>query len=60
MRSALVVSGAQAAMRLTRTWLRPWGVRLDDQVIGFLYVGTREGPSKVLPEEPVESLVRYF
>ena len=31
-----------------------------DQVIGFLYVGTREGPSKVLPEEPIESLVSYF
>ena len=32
----------------------------DDQVIGFLYVGTREGPSKKLPEDPIESLVSYF
>ena len=31
-----------------------------DQVVGFLYMGTREGPSKLLPEEPVESLVSYF
>ena len=36
------------------------GGATDDQVIGFLYVGTREGPSKVLPEESVESLVHYF
>lgn len=32
----------------------------EDQVIGFLYVGTREGPSKPLSEEPLESVVRYF
>ena len=32
----------------------------DDQVIGFLYVGTREGPSKKLPEDSIESLVSYF
>lgn len=31
-----------------------------DQVIGFLYIGTREGPSKLLVEEPLESLVSYF
>jgi len=31
-----------------------------DQVVGFLYVGTREGPSKLLPEEAFESLVSYF
>ena len=31
-----------------------------DEVIGFLYLGTREGPSKLLPEEPLESFVRYF
>lgn len=36
------------------------GGAVDDQVIGFLYVGTRDGPGKVLPEEPVESLVSYF
>lgn len=31
-----------------------------DQVVGFLYVGTRQGPSKQLPEESLESLVSYF
>ena len=31
-----------------------------DQVIGFLYIGTRDGPSKLLSEEPLESLVSYF
>ena len=36
------------------------GGAADDQVIGFLYVGTREGPSKVLADEPVESLVSYL
>ena len=36
------------------------GGAIDDQVIGFLYMGTREGSSKVLPEESVESLVSYF
>ena len=36
------------------------GGEVNDQVIGFLYVGTREGPSKVLPDESIESLVSYF
>ena len=36
------------------------GGAVNDQVIGFLYVGTREGPSKVLPDESIESLVSYF
>ena len=36
------------------------GGAVDDQVIGFLYLGTREGPSKILPEESLESLVSYF
>ena len=31
-----------------------------DQVIGFLYIGTRHGPSKLIPEESLESLVSYF
>ena len=31
-----------------------------DEVIGFLYIGTREGPSKLLSDEPLESLVSYF
>ena len=31
-----------------------------DQVIGFLYIGTRDGPSKLIPEESLESLVSYF
>ena len=31
-----------------------------DQVIGFLYVGTRDGPSKLLSDEPLESFVSYF
>lgn len=31
-----------------------------DQVVGFLYVGTREGPTKPLPEESLDSLVSYF
>ena len=31
-----------------------------DQVVGFLYIGTREGPSKPLPDESVESMVSYF
>ena len=31
-----------------------------DRVIGFLYIGTRDGPSKLLSEEPLESLVSYF
>ena len=36
------------------------GGDVGDEVIGFLYLGTREGPSKLLPEEPLESFVRYF
>lgn len=32
----------------------------EDQVIGFLYVGTREGPGKPVVDEPLESVVRYF
>jgi nitroreductase len=31
-----------------------------DQVVGFLYVGTREGPSKLLPAESLDSLVSHF
>ena len=31
-----------------------------DQIVGFLYLGTREGPSKLLPEEPLDLLVSYF
>ena len=31
-----------------------------DQVVGFLYVGTREGPSKLLPEESLDAFVSYF
>ena len=31
-----------------------------DQVIGFLYIGTRAGPSKLLSDEPLESFVSYF
>jgi len=31
-----------------------------DQVIGFLYIGTKEGPSKVLPEPSLESVVSNF
>ena len=36
------------------------GGDVGDEVIGFLYLGTREGPSKLLAEEPLESFVRYF
>ena len=36
------------------------GGDVGDEVIGFLYLGTREGPSKLLPEVPLESFVRYF
>ena len=43
----------------------PWvieslGGEVGDQVIGFLYLGTREGPQKALPLEPLENFVRYF
>ncbi|MDG2461014.1 MAG: nitroreductase family protein [Luminiphilus sp.] len=31
-----------------------------DQVVGFLYLGTREGPSKLLPDEPLEAVTHYF
>lgn len=31
-----------------------------DEVVGFLYIGTREGPSKVLPETPVETFSQHF
>ncbi|MBR9796141.1 MAG: nitroreductase, partial [Gammaproteobacteria bacterium] len=36
------------------------GGDFGDQVIGFLYIGTREGPSKLLSDEPLESHVSYF
>ena len=32
----------------------------EDEVIGFLYIGTRHGPSKVLSEESVETYARHF
>ena len=43
----------------------PWvieslGGAVDDQVIGFLYLGTREGPQKVLTVEPLDTFVSYF
>jgi nitroreductase len=31
-----------------------------DEVIGFLYIGTREGESKPLPEETVSSYFRHY
>lgn len=31
-----------------------------DEVIGYLYVGTRQGPSKVIPDTPLDSYARYF
>ena len=40
--------------------IRDRGGDVGDEVIGFLYIGTREGPSKSLPEEPLETFVRYF
>jgi len=36
------------------------GGAADDQVIGFLYLGTREGPQKVLTVEPLDTFVSYF
>ena len=36
------------------------GGDVGDQVIGFLYLGTREGPQKILPEESLETFIRYF
>ena len=36
------------------------GGDVGDQVIGFLYLGTREGPQKALPEESLETFIRYF
>lgn len=31
-----------------------------DEVIGYLYVGTRQGPSKVIPDTPLSSYARRF
>jgi nitroreductase len=31
-----------------------------DEIIGFLYVGTREGPSKNIPEEDLNKFVSYL
>jgi nitroreductase len=31
-----------------------------DQVVGFLYLGTREGPSKLLPEVSLDTVVSHF
>lgn len=31
-----------------------------DQVVGFLYLGTRDGPSKLLPEESLDAFVSHF
>ena len=36
------------------------GGAVDDQVIGFLYLGTREGPQKLCPAEPLDTFVSYF
>ncbi len=36
------------------------GGAVDDQVIGFLYLGTREGPQKLRPVEPLDTFVSYF
>lgn len=31
-----------------------------DEIIGFLYVGTREGPSKLLPDESLDDFVTHL
>lgn len=36
------------------------GGRPSDEVIGFVYLGTRTGPSKPLPDVAVEDFVRHF
>ena len=36
------------------------GGAAGDQVVGFLYLGTREGPSKLLPEESLDAFVSHF
>jgi len=36
------------------------GGEAGDEVIGFLYVGTREGPSKPIPEADLNEFVRYL
>lgn len=36
------------------------GGAAGDEVVGFLYIGTREGPSKVLPETAVEKFCNLF
>ena len=36
------------------------GGAVDDQVIGFLYLGTREGPQKRRPKESLDTFVSYF
>ena len=36
------------------------GGAVDDQVIGFLYLGTREGPQKLHPVESLDTFVSYF
>ncbi|MEE4204040.1 MAG: nitroreductase family protein [Halieaceae bacterium] len=36
------------------------GAAPGDEVIGYLYVGTKEGPTKVIPDTPVDDYVRYY
>ncbi len=42
------------------TVIKSLGGAVDDQVIGFLYLGTREGPRKMVPIEPLETFVSHF
>ena len=71
LRAPLVLAGLLRALGFGCVW-RTGGYATDphivealggdptDQVIGFLYIGTRDGPSKLLSDEPLESLVSYF
>ena len=40
--------------------LRALGLADQEEVVGFLYFGTREGPAKKLPERKVENYVSYW
>ena len=40
--------------------IRGLGGKTGDEVVGFLYLGTREGPSKLLPPQLLESRYRRF